>query len=289
MPHPFRFLVVDGEPKAERDEHRDAFGLSPSDSFAATLRSLEPQARCDVVQPADEGAELPGPAGLADYDAVVVGGSSLHVYEGKPESVRQVALMRAVFASGTPCFGSCGGLQVAAVAAGGEVGPSPHGYEIGFARRIAPTEAGRACGLYEGRPPAFDAPGFRSDEVTRLPDGATLLASNAAARVQAAEIRHASGVFWGVQYHPHHSLLEIASVMRSKAETIVEHGYGLSRRELDAHLDLIEALHRDPARRDLAWRLGLDEEVTDYARRTRDLRAFIDRLVKPEAAQRGRG
>ncbi|WP_348272292.1 gamma-glutamyl-gamma-aminobutyrate hydrolase family protein [Methylobacterium sp. UNC378MF] len=69
---------------------------------------------------------------------------------GAPETRRTVAFMRAVFASGTPSFGSCAGLQVATVAAGGTVRPNLRGYEAAFARRITATERGRSHPLLAG-------------------------------------------------------------------------------------------------------------------------------------------
>ncbi len=56
--------------------------------------------------------------------------------------------------------------------------------------------------LLEGRPLAFDAPAIHLDAIAELPGQATVLASNEMAPVQAAEIRHEGGLFWGVQYHP---------------------------------------------------------------------------------------
>jgi GMP synthase (glutamine-hydrolysing) len=52
---------------------------------------------------------------------------------------------------------------------------------------------------------------------------------------------------------------------------------------------LVEALHEAPERRDLAWRLGLDEQVTEPLKRMTELRNFLDRLVLPTRAARGRG
>ena len=43
---------------------------------------------------------------------VFLSGSPLHVYDHSPEVERQLAFMRQVFASGTPSFGSCAGLQI---------------------------------------------------------------------------------------------------------------------------------------------------------------------------------
>jgi len=49
---------------------------------------------------------------------------------------------------------------------------------------------------------------------------------------------------------------------------------------------LIDALHREPNRPDLAWRLGLDDQVTDPGTRQTELRNFIDHLVLPTREKR---
>ena len=196
--------------------------------------------------------------------------------------------MRAVFASGTPAFGSCAGLQVATVAAGGTVRRMPEAREAGFARRITPTDEGRAHPLLRGRPAAYDALTIHTDEVETLPEGAVRLASNRAAEVQAAEIRVDGGVFWGVQYHPEIDLGEVAGALRRQASGLVEEGLARDPDEVEAHAGLIEALHHAPGRRDLSWRLGLDEDVIDAERRRTELRNFIAHLVRPVRGRRGR-
>jgi GMP synthase (glutamine-hydrolysing) len=188
---------------------------------------------------------------------------------------KEIEFMRAVFRSGTPAFGSCAGLQLATVAAGGSVRPNRNGHEAAFARRIVPTDEGLRHPLLAGRPRAFDAPAIHSDEVESLPPGGTLLASNAVTEVQAAEIRCDGGIFWGVQYHPEISLGEVAAALRRQAEDLITHGLAVGRDDLEQHAGLIDALHAEPERKDLAWRLGLDREVTDDRRRARELHNFV--------------
>ena len=289
LTRPFRFLVAESAPPEARGERRDSVGRSAGESYAVTLRALAPGAVCEIVLPAEEGDPRRAPDGPAGYDAVFLSGSPLHLYEDTPEVRRQVEFMRAVFASGTPAFGSCAGLHVAAVAAGGTVRVNRSGHESGFARRVTATPAGRDHPLLAGRPPAFDAPTLHADEVETLPDGALLLATNGATWVQAAEIRHGAGVFWGVQYHPELSLGEVAGALRRQAGELVEQGLVPDRAVAEDHAGLIEALGREPGRRDLAWRLGLDAEVTEDARRRRELRNFIDHLAGPARSARGRG
>jgi GMP synthase (glutamine-hydrolysing) len=232
------------------------------------------------VKPADKGASLPNRAELQSYDAVFVTGSPLHLYQDTPETRREVDLMRAVFDAGVPSFGSCAGLQVAVVAAGGTVRPSRNGREAGFARRLTLTEAGHRHPLLAGRPASFDAPAFHSDEVETLPEGGTLLAFNTVTEVQAVEIRYGQGVFWGVQYHPELDLYEVAGALRRQCDELVSEGYASSPEALETYASMVEALHEAPGRRDLAWLLGLDEQVTKVECRSTELRNFIRFVIE---------
>lgn len=284
-----RFLVAESEPAQARAERRASVGRSGGETFADLLARLAPGARIERIEPADDGGDRPPPAEIESYDAVFLTGSPLHLWQETVATRREIALMRAVFAAGVPAFGSCAGLQLATVAAGGTVRPMRARREAGFARRLTPTEAGRGHPLLAGRPPAFDAPAIHSDEVERLPEGARSLATNAVTRVQAAEIRCGPGVFWGVQYHPEIDLGEVAGALRRQKDDLVDQGLAGDEQAVEAQAALIEALHHAPERRDLAWRLGLDEEVTDPARRSREIANFLEHLVLPTRSARGRG
>lgn len=284
---PLRFLVAESEPPEAREKRRESVGRSSGETYVNVLLDLVPGAQCDRVRPADEDVELLSTDALGAYDAVFVSGSPLHLYEPMPEVERIVAFMRAVFASGTPSFGSCAGLQVATVAAGGTVRAMAAQHEAGFARRIVPTDAGRAHPLLAGRPPAFDAPAIHSDEVDTLPPGATLLAANGTTTVQAAEIAYDNGVFWGVQYHPELSLHEVAQALRRQSDDLIEQGLARSQGDVEAAAAKIDALGADHERLDLAWQLGLDAQVIDRDRRRTELRNFIAHLVLPTREKRG--
>lgn len=282
------FLVAESEPPEAREKRRKSVGRSSGETFVDMLAELVPEARCDRITPADAGATPLEVTAIEHYDAVFLTGSPLHVYVDTPEVARQLRFMRDVFASGTPAFGSCAGLQVAAAAAGGTVRSMKSRREAGFARRIAPTDAGRAHPLLRDRPPAFDAPAIHTDEVAELPPGALLLASNGVTEVQAAEIRFARGVFWGVQYHPELSLAEVAAALRRQTEDLIEHALARSAEDVEQVAASVDALGEDPDRPDLAWRLGLDAQVIDVGCRRLELSNFVEFLVKPTMAERGR-
>src|SRR5690348_864245 len=134
-----RLLVVEGNTAETRDRHRSMGGTVTGEGYAALLGTLLPEAMVDICFPTDPGANLPNGAGLADYDGIAITGSALNIYDGGPAIDPQIELVRAALGSGTPIFGSCWGLQLLTVAAGGSVRRNPLGREIGVARRIEVT------------------------------------------------------------------------------------------------------------------------------------------------------
>jgi GMP synthase (glutamine-hydrolysing) len=284
-----RFLIVDGNPQDRREAHVRDYGLSPGDAYGTTLLSLAPPGSSyDVCLPALEGANLPNGTGIAEYDGVALTGSSLHLWNREPAVERQIALAREVFRTGVPFLGSCWGVQMAAVAAGGDVRKNPLGRELAFARNIAPTAAGRDHPLLAGRPAAFDAPAIHLDVITTPPPDCTVLAANALAPVQAAEIRHERGVFWGIQYHPEFTLREVAAILHRIATLTTAEGFFRTEDEARAYAADLAALDADRRRTDIAWRYALDREVLEDARRMTELTNWIERQVKPASAARGR-
>jgi GMP synthase (glutamine-hydrolysing) len=288
MPSP-RFLVIEGNTAAGRARHQAAGGTVASEGYANLLRELLPGAIVDVAYPADSGANLPDRMGLEGYDGVAITGSALHVYEGGAEVVRQVELVRTLLGTGTPVFGSCWGLQLLTTAAGGSVRRNPKGREVGFGRAIRLTAAGREHPMYAGKSDSFDAVTVHLDEVETLAPNTTVLALNAMAGVQAAEIRCNSTTAWGVQYHPEYSLQELAAIVRRTGMRLVEEGFFAAENELLHYADELMALHRQPSNKPLAWRHGVDGAVLERSLRVKEVANWIDRMVLPKRTERGRG
>ena len=150
-----------------------------------------------------------------------------------------------MFAAGVPFFGSCWGMQVAVTAAGGRVRRNPLGREFGFARRIELEAAGRSHPMFSGKPPVFEAITVHKDDIEQLPAGATVLARNDMG-LQAIELRHGRGAFWGVQYHPEYSFAEIAAAALRYGSALIEEQLFADRAELDTYVAELRALMRDP-------------------------------------------
>ena len=94
-----------------------------------------------------------------------------------------------------------------------------------------------------------------------LPICATVLASNAVSRVQAAVMTDGEKSFWGVQYHPEMDFNITAALLVARAERYI--GDGFARDEVDIAKIAMDyrALGANPTRRDLAWRYGVTENI----------------------------
>ncbi len=107
------------------------------------------------------------------------------------------------------------------------------------------------------------------------------MASNAWSRVQALSVTHEGGVFWSLQYHPEYDLHELARLMWCRLEKLVELGFFRDRDAGERHVALLETLHQDPTRQDIAWMLGIDSDLTNPDIRRLEVRNWINELVLP--------
>jgi GMP synthase (glutamine-hydrolysing) len=243
----------------------------------------------DTCHPGDPAATLPEGESLAGYDGIAITGSSLHLYNGGPEVTRQVELVRAAIATGTPLFGSCWGLQVLTAAAGGSVRKNPKGREIGFGRSIRLTDDGRKHPMYAGKTDVFNAPTVHLDEVETIAPGTTVLATNGWSAVQSAEIRTNGSVAWGVQYHPEYPLREVAAIVRRIGTRLIEEGFFQGVKDVDAFAQDLDTLDREPDCKRLYWRYGISQNVLDKKRRVSEIANWIEFQVLPTRAKRERG
>jgi GMP synthase (glutamine-hydrolysing) len=267
-------LIVEGNTAEGRARAVAARGKEANVLYAGALRRIRQDLVIDVAFPADPDSTLPDAAALRAYDGIAWTGSALNIYNGGPEIERQLAFCRTCFASGVPQFGSCWGLQVGVAAAGGTVLRNPLGREIGLARKILLTDAGRAHPLYQGRSSVFDAIAVHRDIVTALPENAQVLAYNSMARVQAAAFHFDGGEFWGVQYHPEYTFGEIAASMRRYADVLVADGLFESEEAARQAAETFASFDRGGTPGD-RWLAGVDADVLDPEERLRDLRNWM--------------
>lgn len=264
-------MIMEGNTLARQRDAAARGVRSPGGVYVETLNRLFPTIPFDVVNAAEAGDILPPGASLNDYDGLVIGGSYLHAYDPEPEVPRQIDLVRAFADTGKPMLGSCWGLQIAVVAAGGDVTLNPKGREIVFARKITLNALGRAHPFFDGKPVTFDAPSIHYDEVTALPPGATILCSNDHSEIQGAIEPMGKSEVWAIQYHPEFDLRQIHDIVDQYGDGMIEDGFFEDNSARAAYQDKLRRLAIDPANQPLAWQLGINKEILDDRVRSAEL------------------
>ena len=274
--------ILNCYPRTSREDFDRSNVGHPHDLYAGFLQRYTPQASVDVLFIADDETMLPSGANLTSYDGYIWTGSDLTIYHhDDPRVTRQIELARAIYQAGVPCYGSCWAVQMAAVAAGGEVQKNPKGREWGLARDIRRTKEGQESLLLAGKPDLYDGFIMHLDEVTRLPEGSRLLATNEHTHVQALEVQHGTGVFWATQYHPEYNLYEMARLIAARAEPLVREGFFETTEQVQAYADRMSSLHQQPDSQALRQELAVGDDILEAEIREQELRNWIDHLVLP--------
>jgi GMP synthase (glutamine-hydrolysing) len=207
---PFLFLGIRAQDAAADDE------------YAAVLRCAGLDER-DVRRVRIE-RDVLGPLDLDDWSGIVVGGGPWNVSdpqdEKAPEQVRGEARLRElavqVVAEDFPFLGACYGVGTLGTLPGGLVDRT-YGEPIG-PMAIELSADGRGDPLLGVLPSTFTAFLGHKEAVSRLPDGAVLLASSATCPVQAFRIGRN---VYATQFHPE---LDVAGLV-TRIEVYKHFGY----------------------------------------------------------------
>ncbi len=132
--------------------------------------------------------------------------------------------------------------------------------------------------MHAGKPASFDGFIMHLDEVTRLPDGAPLLATNEHTPVQAAII----GTFWATQYHPEYDLQQMGRLVAARAQALVHEGFFPDEPAVARYAETMKELAAHPDSVALRAELGVGDDLIDPQIRQVELRnwlRFVDSRV----------
>jgi GMP synthase (glutamine-hydrolysing) len=150
---------------------------------------------------------------LVSYDAVIFAGGEYRPEEfEEPFFQAERERILPALQAGVPILGICLGHQLLAYWLGGEVKTGR--WEFGWLP-VTVNEAGQADRLLSGLGESFYAFLWHGDQVTRLPEGADLLASTEVCPVQAYRLRNYP--VWGVQFNPQYDPVIAESVIRGSS------------------------------------------------------------------------
>lgn len=159
----------------------------------------------DVVRPY-AGDVVPD---IPDRNALVVLGGAMGAYDDAdyPWLAGTKRLLSAYVSEGRPTIGICLGHQLLTVACGGEVIRNPDGKQLGL-QDVGLVPEADTDPLFGALDPPVRSVHWNDDVVSRLPDGAVLLAATADRWPQAYRLGERA---WGVQFHPEAGLAQVSA------------------------------------------------------------------------------
>ena len=271
-----RFCIVNCYPRSSREKFDQADVGHPHDMLQDFLRREAPNATSEIVYVADEDFALPAGKGIDDFDGFLWTGSDLTVYhQDDPRVAGQIDFARTLMNNGAASFGSCWGVQMAAMVGGGQVEVNPNGREWGIARDISLNDAGKQSIMLAGKPARFDAFIMHLDEVTRLPPATESLGGNTHTAIQAAVLEQGDAAFWGTQYHPEYNLYEMGRLIKARAGALVAEGHFADEQAVVAYASDMKSLYANPDSKELRSRLGVGDDIIDPQIREIELRNWL--------------
>jgi GMP synthase (glutamine-hydrolysing) len=150
------------------------------------------------------------------FDAVMMTGSPLSATAPTEWMKRAAGYLLEGGEQRVPVLGVCFGLQLLGLGLGVNVVRNPRGRELGTVE-VKLTDEGAKDPLFEGVPGSFATQTTHEDVLERVPDGATLLATNAQSPVQALAIGR---YVRGVQFHPELDAAGMQAVIEARADKL---------------------------------------------------------------------
>ena len=91
----------------------------------------------------------------------------------------------------------------------------------------------------------FTTPAFNFDEVSELPQGATLLASDEVNKNMGVYFKSGNSEIWGLQYHPDYEYWQMINLSHARMGKMIAKEYFKDEEIFDKHIDFIksEVLH----------------------------------------------
>ena len=185
-----------------------------ADSFSSLLSAVEPQLRFKTYHV----TEQEYPQDVNTCDAYLITGSKASCYDDIDWIHRLKRFVRDCWEREIKLLGICFGHQLIAEALGGTVEKSHKGWGIGLAR----SEVTHTPDWLFPQQPCFNLLVSHQDQVTRLPDEASLIATNDFCPISGYRINHTVLTFQG---HPEFSRDYLNHIMTQRREHIGEQAY----------------------------------------------------------------
>ena len=271
-------LIVDGNEKNSSEEFTKLGINTLFEEYKNILTTLSSfKLNIKIIHPAWDENFLEAGINLEDFRGVVWTGSVLNVYKMSPSIVRQIELAKILLKKKNKIFGSCWGLQVLTTAAGGLIQKNPNGLEAVVSKNILLNQEGVFHKMYINKPKQFDSFCWHYDEVKKIPDNSTVLASNNNCAVQALAFTRENSEVWAVQYHPEFNPYWVSGLMSMKKKILLNNRIYKNEKEFKSMHKYLSNINEN---KDLTKHLKIENTLINNAIRYTELLNWLENLKK---------
>ena len=255
-------LIVEGNNPRDSEVFIKAAKASCSENLKSLVLKLEPLSNVTIINPANDNDTQEALENMDQYNGIIFTGGAMRLNDMTKEIKKHINFASNCFKFSKKILAICWGLQICSTAAGGKVLPGKNGAHIGVASDVEINEKGKKNPIFKNKKLKFTSPAFNFDEVCKLPDGATLLASDKVNNVMALYFKVGKSEIWGLQYHPDYEYWQMINISEGRKERLLKNKYFKNEILFKNHMDFLKS----------------EEKKLDFINRTCEIRNWLNIL-----------
>jgi len=232
-------LVVEGNNPEDSSVFIKAAKASCSENLKNLVQKIEPSTVVKIINPSKDNETKEALENMDQYNGIIFTGGAMRINDMTDEIKKHIKFASNCFIHGKKILAICWGLQVCSTAAGGKVAPSKNGAHIGIATDVEINEDGKKNPIYKNKKFIFNTPAFNFDEVSELPKGATLLASDKVNKIMGVYFKLGNSEVWGLQYHPDYEYWQMINLSNERKKRLLNNKTFNNEKEFENHIKLI--------------------------------------------------
>ena len=238
-------LIVEGNNPRDSEVFIKAAKASCSENLKSLVLKLEPLSNVTIINPANDNDTQEALKNMDQYNGIIFTGGAMRLNDMTEEIKKHISFATNCMKHSNKILAICWGLQVCSTAAGGKVAPGKNGAHIGIATDVEINEDGKKNPIYKNKKLKFNTPAFNFDEVSELPKGATLLASDKVNKIMGVYFKSENSEVWGLQYHPDYEYWQMINLSHARMGKMIAKEYFKDEEVFAKHIDFIKSEEKD--------------------------------------------
>ena len=234
-------LIVEGNNPKDSEVFIRAAKASCSENLKNIVLKLEPLSNVTIINPVNDSETDKALENMDQYDGIIFTGGAMRLNDMSDEIKKHINFATNCFKHNNKILAICWGLQVCSVAAGGKVAAGKNGAHIGIATDVEINDEGKNNPIFKNKKFRFNTPAFNFDEVSELPKGATLLASDKVNKNMGVYFKVENSEVWGLQYHPDYEYWQMINLSNERMGKMIAKEYFEDEETFNKHIDLIKS------------------------------------------------